>query len=165
MATRWSGGFPRLYAAASLKRHGPVGAWRRASAGFPRLYAAASLKPRDGGRQARVRPPGFSAALCRGLIEANDEDGAGRARCTFSAALCRGLIEAPQSGSRQIVQLRFSAALCRGLIEACWSERVASVSFSMFSAALCRGLIEALARSCCAWRMAVVFRGSMPRPH
>ena len=43
--------------------------------GFPRLYAAASLKPatcRDaGGSDHR-----FSAALCRGLIEALDRPGA-----------------------------------------------------------------------------------------
>ena len=40
-----------------------------ACAGFPRLYAAASLKPDPSGLVPR---PGaeFSAALCRGLIEA-----------------------------------------------------------------------------------------------
>ena len=60
--------FPRLYAAASLKPTRPSGAGIRGSC-FPRLYAAASLKhvPFVG------RPPirgKFSAALCRGLIEA-----------------------------------------------------------------------------------------------
>ena len=47
-------GFPRLYAAASLKPLGPVrgeGVQDR----FPRLYAAASLKQR------RARPPGARA--------------------------------------------------------------------------------------------------------
>ena len=62
--------------------------------GFPRLYAAASLKPRVEEQAAHV-PPGFSAALCRGLIEAQQaqrSDPGGLTR--FSAALCRGLIEA-----------------------------------------------------------------------
>ena len=36
----------------------------------------------------------------------------------FSAALCRGLIEAPTSLVILQVKQRFSAALCRGLIEA-----------------------------------------------
>ena len=36
----------------------------------------------------------------------------------FSAALCRGLIEAPSAGSAHEEIREFSAALCRGLIEA-----------------------------------------------
>ena len=60
--------FPRLYAAASLKHDTPI--WARGKTGcFPRLYAAASLKPllpRDAARPGRA----FSAAVCRGLIEA-----------------------------------------------------------------------------------------------
>ena len=36
---------------------------------FPRLYAAASLKHRDACDE-RVRQRAFSAAICRGLIEA-----------------------------------------------------------------------------------------------
>ena len=65
--------FPRLYAAASLKREDGQGP-AVADAGFPRLYAAASLKhlgrhhPADLGN-------GFSAALCRGLIEATGRPG------------------------------------------------------------------------------------------
>ena len=60
--------FPRLYAAASLKRpHG--GRARRHLRGFPRLYAAASLK-RDLLLEAAQPEAAFSAALCRGLIEA-----------------------------------------------------------------------------------------------
>ena len=62
-------GFPRLYAAASLKRAIAAGRVRIRRQGFPRLYAAASLKrlqccPAEEGRSR------FSAALCRGLIEA-----------------------------------------------------------------------------------------------
>ena len=60
--------FPRLYAAASLKHDGrrpePGGAGR-----FPRLYAAASLK-REGIVLLGGAGAVFSAALCRGLIEA-----------------------------------------------------------------------------------------------
>ena len=61
--------FPRLYAAASLKQD----LWKRWCAtypsGFPRLYAAASLKQRLVDSWWKD-VNGFSAALCRGLIEA-----------------------------------------------------------------------------------------------
>ena len=65
--------------------------------GFPRLYAAASLKHRllDGDVKDRS---GFSAALCRGLIEAGEQPARRRGGAGFSAALCRGLIEAPWRG-------------------------------------------------------------------
>ena len=94
-------GFPRLYVAASLKRR--LHAVRDARAGrFPRLYVAASLK-RGTSRRIRWRRAPFSAALCRGLIEATSCVGGWQGiHATFSAALCRGLIEAicarPRSG-------------------------------------------------------------------
>ena len=73
-------GFPRLYAAASLKPEVPLPELplRRR---FPRLYAAASLKP--GATKVVIGlVGGISAALCRGLIEAApgrvQEDGRGR---------------------------------------------------------------------------------------
>ena len=115
--------FPRLYAAASLKRlhrehpavepvafsaalcRGLIEArWSDVTApvarpGFPRLYAAASLKHSDL-RRAHRQLPVFSAALCRGLIEATSPRWrTPTARRRFSAALCRGLIEAPAPGS------------------------------------------------------------------
>ena len=95
--------------------------WRgwsgRRSDGFPRLYAAASLK-RALHRQSYLHFLRFSAALCRGLIEAPRLRDASRSRERFSAALCRGLIEA-NSGTKYTIQNKsFSAALCRGLIEA-----------------------------------------------
>ena len=62
-------GFPRLYAAASLKRLLGCGGERGRSGRFPRLYAAASLKRLQVAQQVGV-DLGFSAALCRGLIEA-----------------------------------------------------------------------------------------------
>ena len=85
----------------------------------------------------------FSAALCRGLIEACYPVCATKRAKRFSAALCRGLIEAhvhlhldirvldrfPRlyaaaslkrltRGGRGPDRASFSAALCRGLIEA-----------------------------------------------
>ena len=107
---------------------------------FPRLYAAASLKQHH--EQQTARPEDvFSAALCRGLIEAVSR-GSGRrhhAR-SFSAALCRGLIEA-DGGAKEAARVElFSAALCRGLIEAVFSASPRSFRES-------------------------VFRGFMPRPH
>ena len=60
--------FPRLYAAASLK-HRVRGVAVLGSHSFPRLYAAASLKHPDAAPLVDVVEE-FSAALCRGLIEA-----------------------------------------------------------------------------------------------
>ena len=158
--------FPRLYAAASLKP-GPQRARRLRSSGFPRLYAAASLKHRIkyGFIQQAIE---FSAALCRGLIEAWVAGTAlHSSNEVFSAALCRGLIEAtllywslrlalsrfPRLYAAASLKLgwhrtsravddEFSAALCRGLIEASIRGRTSPSPFP-FSAALCRGLIEA----------------------
>ena len=61
-------GFPRLYAAASLKLPFCSASFMP-DISFPRLYAAASLKHQNG-RIAYALVTGFSAALCRGLIEA-----------------------------------------------------------------------------------------------
>ena len=63
------------------------------NAGFPRLYAAASLKRLLIG-DAHTISVWFSAALCRGLIEAQSMVYQLRPVERFSAALCRGLIEA-----------------------------------------------------------------------
>ena len=83
----------------------------------------------------------------------------------FSAALCRGLIEA-RAGSRAVARAvaRFSAALCRGLIEATMAGPCGT-ECRVFSAALCRGLIEAWGSSFGRNGGASVFRGFMPRPH
>ena len=61
--------FPRLYAAASLKQPAHGAGVAGASVRFPRLYAAASLKLAGRGRREDPHRE-FSAALCRGLIEA-----------------------------------------------------------------------------------------------
>ena len=89
----------------------------------------------------------FSAALCRGLIEAF-------ARCRpesrGGASFPRLYAAASLKPYRHIYgddwMDLFSAALCRGLIEAWPSTACASLRFS-FSAALCRGLIEAPSRA------------------
>ena len=54
--------FPRLYAAASLKRKG-FGRRTCAARGFPRLYAAASLKLDDA-----LRPAQQAGAVFRGFM-------------------------------------------------------------------------------------------------
>ena len=68
MGRRVQLGIPRLYAAASLK---PCEIVQHCLArnGIPRLYAAASLKRLTLGEH-RLVIAGYSAALCRGLIEA-----------------------------------------------------------------------------------------------
>ena len=73
--------FPRLYAAASLKRYGiSTGPCTRRL--FPRLYAAASLKRNEARATGQVLSD-FSAALCRGLIEAKGNHDYATARAFF----------------------------------------------------------------------------------
>ena len=131
--------FPRLYAAASLKpalpREPPLRRDR-----FPRLYAAASLKLAAGDPLVEddLR---FSAALCRGLIEAYRGAGADASRVPFSAALCRGLIEA-------------SSPRCRSrATHRCFPRLYAAASLKL-------GAPMAPRR-----KLPPVFRGFMPRPH
>ena len=109
---------------------------------FPRLYVAASLKPKY--RDGRIfKGDWFSAALCRGLIEASTGRTTGPAaaprfpRLYVAASLKRLPVPfvsvRPHSFPRLYVAaslkqdvgigdggsgIRFSAALCRGLIEA-----------------------------------------------
>ena len=179
--------------------------------GFPRLYAAASLKLATRAC-ARARSGRFPAALCRGLIEAPTVLH-GKLTLQSSAALCRGLIEAPTVLHGKLT-LQSSAAICRGLIEANWCSRVSSSTVrcfprlyaaapfkrdgaynlmrqlaprfprlcaaaslkrtvrrggrrgaGRFSAALCRGLIEARPMYAATSILPAVFRGTMPRPH
>ena len=110
-------------------------------------------------------------------------------RISYSAALCRGLIEAADSSGRDD-QLRraYSAALCRGLIEAgrmpCWSAEVRRCIPRLYAAASLKPLDLAadvsedisIPRLYAAASLkpagprlpaggALVFRGSMPRPH
>ena len=133
-------GFPRLYVAASLSaddlRHvQPV------HRGFPRLYVAASLK-RLGQDLSGVLRPRFSAALCRGLIEAG----------------CR--TSSPPTSRSGFPRLYVAASLKHRSAPA-----MSGRSPGGFSAALCRGLIEASWSGAGRWRTTSVFRGFMSRPH
>ena len=83
----------------------------------------------------------------------------------FSAALCRGLIEASALRGESVGVSWFSAALCRGLIEAGNPRFGLFLDRNKFSAALCRGLIEARDRKAGNGYADAVFRGFMPRPH
>ena len=86
----------------------------------------------------------FSAALCRGLIEAlvGDALPIGIPK-GFSAALCRGLIEASGNGTIR----RGSTSGFPRLYVAASLKRIRAAAggdpATTFSAALCRGLIEA----------------------
>ena len=135
---------------------------RRAAARrrFPRLYAAASLK-RARGRAGARRARGFSAALCR----LDGRAGGHRRVPGFSAALCRGLIEASRQRSphsppaRRFLRL-YAAASLKPVVTG-----GATGVLGTFSAALCRGLIEAVASCRRDRRRHRVFCGFMPRPH
>ena len=131
--------FPRLYAAASLKRF--TQAEERGVPGrFPRLYAAASLKRGEGIARLAGRAK-FSAALCRGLIEASPHGRPARAQaCGF-----------PRLYAAASLKRRFRLRDC--------------APAGAFSAALCRGLIEAGRSRSPRPRPRRVFRGFMPRPH
>ena len=119
-----------------------------ASAGFPRLYAAASLKPFRDPRARRRRRP-FSAALCRGLIEARTPPPRGRTPGRgFPRLYAAASLKRPQAGHLVLHRPPFSAALCRGLIEAPATRTSESRRACWFSAALCRGLIEARCLRC-----------------
>ena len=133
-------GFPRLYAAASLK-DGPRG-WRCGSQvrRFPRLYAAASLK---GAR--------------RGSGPLGD--------VPFSAALCRGLIEgywhiAPDVPSRGGFPRLYAAASLKGY-RACRLRRCPRRFPRLYAAASLKEDLGGAGSP----RPARVFRGFMPRPH
>ena len=179
--------FPRLYAAASLKRAGcrpgPPG-----SSSFPRLYAAASLKPYDE-LLAEATRLGFSAALCRGLIEAacrrSDRSTPWRRfpRLYAAASLKRQPQRPRPATPARFPRLYAAASLKHGILGHviqlfCRFPRLyaaaslkheelgpCGLGLLVFSAALCRGLIEACGAA--GWRATRggVFRGFMPRPH
>ena len=155
--------FPRLYVAASLKHTAPFVEIPRAL-GFPRLYVAASLKHCSSVAKSLARAT-FSAALCRGLIEAPGWPRTIPSNRSFSAALCRGLIEACpspppwRSSPPRFPRLYVAASLKRRPLP------LAAPARRAFSAALCRGLIEAEHQSAHAPANGQVFRGFMSRPH
>ena len=86
----------------------------------------------------------FSAALCRGLIEAGPVCGLPGETYPFSAALCRGLIEARRSpAARPAVPARFPRLYAAASLKQRHAGDVLAY-LAGFSAALCRGLIEAI---------------------
>ena len=102
----------------------------------------------------------FSAALCRGLIEAMPPAPAPRVRHRgFSAALCRGLIEAGGSSAGSCRRgLRFPRLYAAASLKR-RQPRVGERAPARFSAALCRGLIEASRSS----KACIVSRPRFPR--
>ena len=139
----------------------PCGSASRAR--FPRLYAAASLKRAE---RETVEPPRplFSAALCRGLIEAKGPSSVVASSGSFPRLYAAASLKPGQQGADHGVEMLFSAALCRGLIEAP-GGRPERGGLKKFSAALCRGLIEATPGGGHIRPGGGVFRGFMPRPH
>ena len=108
--------------------------------GFPRLYAAASLKHRGQGVVQLLRDK-FSAALCRGLIEAGEGGGPvspmaeGFPRLYAAASLKRRVTGSGDTLSRRFPRLYAAASLKRAVRARVKRNRVP------------------------------VFRGSMPQPH
>ena len=83
----------------------------------------------------------------------------------YSAALCRGLIEAQEPLAREHCREGYSAALCRGLIEAdggVWRQGVGQVRIPRLYAAASLKLPR---RAAGVRDGEDVFRGFMPRPH
>ena len=87
-------GFPRLYAAASLKHRPRAVSRATPGRGFPRLYAAASLKRWCGVNGRTQSRPGFPRLYAAASLKRHGRAGRDRGNKRFSAALCRGLIEA-----------------------------------------------------------------------
>ena len=162
---------------------------KAAGARFPRLYAAASLKP--GAVDTTVQPaPEFSAALCRGLIEAlARSDSVGGCTSRFprlyaaaslkhhaighdvERATCFPRLYAAASLKRQLAvrgTVRHRDRFPRLYAAASLKREPARMLYAgelEFSAALCRGLIEARVQYRVSPNAISVFRGFMPRPH
>ena len=159
---------PRLYAAASLKRS-PARQLRGRRGRIPRLYAAASLKLR-GVVGELLDAVAYSAALCRGLIEAPSPPrrGAPRApripRLYAAASLKPGVVASLPGGQPGGIPRLYAAASLklgeqspagRGIVSIPRLYAAASLKRirhrtpgrwrGQYSAALCRGLIEARA--------------------
>ena len=83
----------------------------------------------------------------------------------FSAALCRGLIEACAARPRRRGRDTFSAALCRGLIEAPLLDALESGSTASFPRLYAAASLKPVAPAVDRLGHAAVFRGFMPRPH
>ena len=158
-------GIPRLYAAASLKREHSARTGVTDGSGIPRLYAAASLK-RCRGRADHATMRRYSAALCRGLIEAASVGVTAISEIAkYSAALCRGLIEASRMSSRVLMASRiprlYAAASLKRLTPPQSVDRQISIPRLYAAASLKRPQWPRSGGS----PGPHVFRGFMPRPH
>ena len=131
---------------------------------FPRLYVAASLKPLwSGGRPGEGES--FSAALCRGLIEASTARSpptppSGRfPRLYVAASLKRALVVTGAEVVQRFPRLYVAASLKHGNVSI---EILARIGFPRLyvAASLKQHLAHVLVRL-----HAVVFRGFMSRPH
>ena len=160
----------------------------RLRARIPRLYAAASLK-QDLAERIPWSDLAYSAALCRGLIEARVLWTPSHRGCArYSAALCRGLIEAcgcalPSSVSRCCIPRLYAAASLKPQPRELVLGRTVRIP-RLYAAASLKPRVEAqdtrgdrgIPRLYAAaslkhevgGRLVVehsVFRGFMPRPH
>ena len=84
-------GFPRLYAAASLKRYKNLDDLRARIAGFPRLYAAASLKRYKNLDDLRARIAGFPRLYAAASLKQDCV----RVLCRLSDDVFRGFMPRP----------------------------------------------------------------------
>ena len=84
---------------------------------------------------------------------------------TYSAALCRGLIEASVLGTVSFpFSTAYSAALCRGLIEA-FRCRSCSLSGGCIPRLYAAASLKQREQGNLISQKVLVFRGFMPRPH
>ena len=156
--------FPRLYAAASLK-HDQHESGAVVVLGFPRLYAAASLKLPVRWVHAGEVQAGFSAALCRGLIEAHARRhqrrrrGEGFPRLYAAASLKQDVHPVPAHQVVGFPRLYAAASLKQSL-----KKRAGDALWGFprlyAAASLKLARVDAVAHL-----DQGVFRGFMPRPH
>ena len=108
----------------------------------------------------------FSAALCRGLIEAHPpaELVVGGVR-QFSAALCRGLIEAASTGAARTSGRRCFPRLYAAASLKPYDAQAASQSPECFPRLYAAASLKHAEERRNAPALHQVFRGFMPRPH
>src|SRR5438093_463511 len=140
MSVNYCSPTPRRHAADPLKPFDVV-EQNVNNAPTPRRHAADPLKPLRSNRprQSRWRPtprrhaadplklvvihlppavsPGYTAATCRGPIEAGLGSSKSPTVVDYTAATCRGPIEAPPGNNASHAPSSYTAATCRGPIE------------------------------------------------
>ena len=108
----------------------------------------------------------YSAALCRGLIEAGMRGASVSGSRRYSAALCRGLIEAASPARRSArwllrIPRLYAAASLKPYMRTQFLDELHDGIPRLYAAASLKHVSahEVL------WTEERVFRGSMPRPH